>query len=75
MLDSIWQLLKNYGLDIAEISDAIKSLVVVDANGNIIGGLLEPMKNFPLIGDILAAFGDFAPNIEDVVETTAETIA
>ncbi len=74
MLDSIWQLLKNYGLDIKEISDAIKSLVEVDADGNIIDGYLEPIKNFPLIGGILAAFGSFAPNVEDVVETTAETI-
>ncbi len=75
MLDSIWQLLKNYGLDIGEISDAIKSLVVVDENGAIVGGLLEPMKNFPLIGSILAAFGDFAPKAEEIVETTVETIA
>lgn len=75
MLDSIWQLLKNYGLNIDEISSSIKSLVEVDADGNIVGGLLEPIANFPLIGGILSAFGGFAPNVEDIVETTTETLA
>lgn len=75
MLDSIWQLLKNYGLNIEEISSSIKSLVEVDADGNIVGGLLEPIANFPLVGGILAAFGGFAPNAEEIVETTTETLA
>ena len=75
MLDSIWQLLKNYGLNIEEISASIKSLVEVDESGNIVGGLLEPIANFPLIGGILSAFGSFAPNAEEIVETTTETIA
>lgn len=75
MLDSIWQLLKNYGLNVEEISTSIKSLVEVDDAGNIIGGMLEPLANFPLIGGILAAFGGFAPNAEEIVETTVETIA
>ena len=74
MLDSIWQLLKNYGLNVEEISTSIKSLVEVDANGNIVGGLLEPIANVPLIGGILSAFGGFAPNVEDIVETTTETL-
>lgn len=75
MLDSIWQLLKNYGLNIEEISASIKSLVEVDADGNIVGGLLEPIANFPLIGGILGMFGGFAPNVEEIVETTTEIIA
>ena len=75
MLDSIWQLLKNYGLNIEEISTSIKSLVEVDENGTIVGGLLEPIANFPLVGGILGAFGGFAPNVDNIVETTTETIA
>ena len=75
MLDSIWQLLKNYGLNVEEISTSIKSLVEVDANGNIIGGLLEPIASFPLIGGILGMFGGFAPNVDNIVETTTETLA
>ena len=75
MLDSIWQLLKNYGLNIEEISASIKSLVEVVEGGNIIGGMLAPIANFPLIGGILSAIGGFAPNVEEIVETTTETIA
>ncbi len=73
MLDSIWQLLANYGLDVQEIADGIKSLIEVDANGSISGGLLEPLKNIPLIGDILAAFGGFSP--EGITTTVATTVA
>lgn len=75
MLDSIWQLLKNYGLNIEEISTSIKSLVEVNENGDIVGGLLEPIANFPLIGGILSMFGGFAPKAEELVETTTETLA
>ncbi len=77
MLDQIWQLLSNFGLDITEIGAAIKTLIEVDDKGNIIGGLLQPIANLPLVGGILGAFGDFAPSAElttKVVETTAETI-
>lgn len=77
MLDSIWQLLKNYGLDTDEIGAAIRSLVVVDDAGNIVGGMLKPIANFPLIGGILSAFGGFAPEegLTSILETTTETIA
>ncbi len=77
MLDSIWQLLKNYGLNTDEISESIRSLIIVDDAGNITGGLLAPIANFPLIGGILAAFGGFAPapGLTAAIETTTETIA
>ncbi len=61
MLENIWLLLKNYGLNVDEIGESIRSLVEVDKDGNIIGGMLAPLKDFPLIGGILGAFGDFAP--------------
>ncbi len=77
MLDSIWQLLRNYDLKTDEIRAAIRELIIVDDGGNIVGGMLEPMANFPLIGGILSAFGGFAPaeGLTQVVETTTETIA
>ena len=75
MLDSIWQLLANYGLDTKEIADGIHSLMkpIVDAEGNVTSyeGTLGVLANFPLIGDILKGFADFAP----AVTTTTETIA
>ena len=74
MLDSIWALLGNYGLDLQEISTAIHSLfgnppAVTDAEGNVIQeaghtGSLAALADFPLIGMILNLFAGFAPAVE-----------
>lgn len=66
MLDSIWQLLANYGLDTQEIADGIGSLVKVDAEGNATGSLAA-LIDFPIIGMVLKAFASFTPT---VTETT-----
>lgn len=75
MLDSIWQLLANYGLDTKEIADAIHSLIepVVDESGNVIGyeGTLAAIVDFPIIGSILKGFADFAPSIAASTETVS----
>ena len=75
MLNSIWQLLANYGLDTKEIADAIHSLIepVVDAEGVVVGyeGTLAAIADFPIIGDILKGFADFAPAIAETTETVA----
>ncbi len=75
MLDSIWQLLANYGLDTKEIADAIHSLVkpVVDAEGNVVGyeGTLAAIVDFPIIGSVLKGFADFAPAVAETTETIA----
>ncbi len=75
MLDSIWQLLANYGLDTKEIADAIHSLIqpVADAEGNVVGyeGTLAAIVDFPVIGSVLKAFADFAPSIAEATETVA----
>ena len=75
MLNSIWQLLANYGLDTKEIADAIHSLVgpVVDAEGNVVGyeGTLGAIVDFPIIGSIIKGFADFAPAIAETTETVA----
>ena len=74
MLDSIWQLLANYGLDVGEIADGIASLITVtettDAEGNVVteyGGTLGAIAEFPLIGSIIQAFASFSPSIEETV--------
>lgn len=64
MLDSIWQLLANFGLDVKEISDAMGSLIKVDAEGNV-SGSLAALIDFPLVGIILNAFASFAPNVPE----------
>ena len=75
MLDSIWQLLANYGLDVKEIADAIHTLIepVVDAEGNVVGyeGTLAAIVDFPIIGSVLKGFADFAPAIAETTETIA----
>lgn len=73
MLNSIWQLLANYGLDTKEIADAIHSLVgpVVDAEGNVVGyeGTLAAIVDFPVIGSVLKGFADLAPSISEATDT------
>ena len=74
MLESIWQLLANYGLDTKEIADGIGSLFSIttttDANGNVVEsyeGSLAALADFPLIGMVLKAFASFAPAVEESV--------
>lgn len=67
MLDSIWQLLANYGLDVGEIAGGINSLIEVDAEGNVVGGSLAALADFPIIGMVLKAFASFAPAAGDTV--------
>ena len=64
MLDSIWQLLANFGLDTQEIADGIGSLIQVDADGNATGDLAA-LIDFPIIGIILKAFVSFTPNVPE----------
>jgi hypothetical protein len=74
MLDSIWQLLANYGLDTGEIADGISSLFTVtettDAEGNVVteyGGSLAALADFPIIGMVLQAFASFTPSVEETI--------
>ena len=75
MLNSIWQLLANYGLDTTEIADAIHSLIqpVVDEAGNVTGyeGTLAALVDFPVIGSVLKGFADLAPSIAGATDTVA----
>lgn len=74
MLDSIWQLLANYGLDTGEIANAIGELFTVTEttgpNGETVteyGGKLGALADFPIIGMVLQAFASFAPSVEETV--------
>lgn len=74
MLDSIWQLLANYGLDTGEIAGGIGSLFSIttttDADGNTVetyGGSLAALADFPIIGTVLKAFASFTPAVEETV--------
>ena len=74
MLDSIWQLLANYGLDTGEIADGIGSLFTVTEttgpDGETVteyGGSLAALADFPIIGMVLQAFASFSPAVEETV--------
>lgn len=69
MLDSIWQLLANNGLNTEEIATSIQSLFYIvgeDAEGKAIyGGSLKALGDFPVIGTVLKALASFAPAVEN----------
>ncbi len=71
MLDSLWQLLFDNGLNTDEIAGGINSLFTqtgTDADGNpIYGGTLGALADFPIIGMILKAFLSFAPATTETV--------
>ena len=62
MLDSIWMLLKDNGLDVEEIANGISSLFTVNEDGTY-GGILAALGDLPLIGTVLQLFSSFAPSI------------
>ena len=62
MLDSIWQLLYDNGLDVEEISNGISSLFSVNEDGSF-GGILGALGDFPIIGTVLQLFSTFTPGV------------
>ena len=75
MLNSLWQLLANYGVDTKEIADTIHALIepVLDAEGNVVGyeGTLGAFVELPVIGEFIKGFADLAPSIQDATDTVA----
>lgn len=74
MLDSIWQLLRNNGLDTDDIANSIHSLfykvpAVTDAEGAVIepehyDGTLRALAGFPVLGTLLELLAGFAPAVD-----------
>ena len=65
MLESIWTVLGNYGLDLSEIADAMSGLfAAVVEDGEVVGysGTLAALADVPVVGEILKAFASFAPS-------------
>lgn len=71
MLDSIWQLLANYGLDVNEIAEAMGKLISVsvdpETGEEIYGGNLAAIIDFPVVGVILKMFASFTPAVTETV--------
>ncbi len=73
MLQSLWELLGNFGVDLDEIAQSLASVIapVVDPDtGDIIGyaGSLAPLVEVPVIGDVIKSLADLVaenmPGIE-----------
>ena len=74
MLDSIWQLLANYGLDVKETADAIHTLIepVVDAEGNVVR--ISDRSNGMSVDTTLNAYGNKTVTITPYDATTLKAM-
>lgn len=64
MLDSIWQLLSNNGLNTADIAESIRELFYIDEITGEPGGKLRALAGFPILGTLLELLAGFAPALE-----------
>ena len=64
MLQAIWDVLDNYGLEVTEIAEAMKTLIWFNPDTNEYEGNLAKLVDFPVIGDILKAFASAIPNVQ-----------
>lgn len=64
MLDSVWQLLANFGLDTQEIAESLANLIKIDAEGNATGSLAA-LVDFPVVGALVKALASFAPVVPE----------
>ena len=64
MLDSVWQLLANFGLDTEEIATSLAELIKIDAEGNATGSLAA-LVDFPIVGVLVKALASFAPVVPE----------
>ena len=62
MLNAIWQLLSDNGLDTADIAESMRKLFYVE-NG-VPQGKLASLSDFPIIGILLNLLASFAPAVE-----------
>lgn len=62
MLEALWPLLGNFGVDLEEVAQALSSVIapVFDESGNIIGytGSLAPFVDLPVVGEIIVSLAE-----------------
>ncbi len=63
MLNAIWQLLADNGLDTAGIAESMRELFYVE-NG-VPQGKLASLSDFPIIGILLNLLASFAPTLAE----------
>lgn len=72
MLQAIWEILGNYGVDLNQVAQALSSVISpnYDEDGNIIGysGYLAAFVDLPYVGDVIKQLADIIasnlPNLD-----------
>ncbi len=62
MLEALWPLLGNFGVDLEEVAQALSSVIapVIGEDGEIIGytGSLAAFVDLPVVGDIIKSLAE-----------------
>lgn len=64
MLQSLWQLLANFNVDVQSIADALKELIWLDPDTNEYVGQLSALIDVPVVGDLLKALVTIIPDVQ-----------
>lgn len=64
MLQSLWQLLANFNVDVQSIADALKELIWLDPDTNEYIGQLSALIDVPVVGDLLKALVTIIPDVQ-----------
>lgn len=64
MLQSLWQLLANFGVDVDQIAEALKELIWLDPDTNEYVGQLSALIDVPVVGDLLKALVTVIPDVQ-----------
>ncbi len=64
MLQSVWQLLMNFGVDVDKIAESLKELIWLDPDTNEYVGELAALIDVPVVGDLLKALVTIIPDVQ-----------
>lgn len=64
MLQSVWQLLMNFGVDVDKIAESLKELIWLDPDTNEYVGELSALIDVPVVGDLLKALVTIIPDVQ-----------
>lgn len=69
MLVSLWSIMANFGFDTGDLANKIANIIAVDENGDYTG-VLAPIAELPLIGQIILLFADIGNSAGQATPTT-----
>ncbi|MBR2953490.1 MAG: hypothetical protein IKK46_09255 [Clostridia bacterium] len=69
MLVSLWSIMANFGFDTGDLANKIGNIIAKDKDENYTG-ILAPIAEIPLIGDIIGLFADIGSSAGQATPTT-----